>query len=105
VSLALPEIQSPHCSSLMFWDKESETLERSSLEQLQLRRLQDTLGRMAQRVPFYQRLFSELGVKPQNVRSLKEVARLPFTCNADLRANYPNGMLALDRAEVLRLHT
>jgi phenylacetate-CoA ligase len=105
VSLAQPEIQSPHCSLLMYWDRESETLARSSLEQLQLKRLQDALGRMAQRVPFYQRLFVEMGVKPANIQSLEEVARLPFTCNADLRAHYPDGMLAVDRAEVSRLHT
>jgi phenylacetate-CoA ligase len=89
----------------MYWNRETETLERPRLEQLQLARLQETVARLAHGVPFYQRTFAELGVKPENIRSLEDAARLPFTTSADLRSNYPDGMLASDRAEVVRLHT
>lgn len=89
----------------MFWDQASETLARPTLEQLQFKLLQETLQRVAQRVPFYQQRFAELGIKPADIKSLADVRRLPFTTGADLRAIYPNGMLAMDSAEPVRLHT
>jgi len=89
----------------MFWDQESETLTRPTLEQLQLKRLQDTVQRVAQRVPIYQGKFKEMGVTPADIKSLDDVRRLPFTTGADLRTIYPDGMLAVDREEPVRLHT
>jgi phenylacetate-CoA ligase len=89
----------------MFWDRELETLDRSALTRLQLERLQATVARVADRVPFYRRRFEEGGVAPERIRSLDDVRRLPFTTNADLRENYPDGLLAVERSDVLRLHT
>src|SRR5512137_400469 len=89
----------------MFWDRESETLARPALEQLQLQRLQETVRRVTQRVPHYQQKFAERGLKADDIRSLAEVRRLPFTTGADLRAIYPDGMLAVDREEPVRLQT
>jgi phenylacetate-CoA ligase len=89
----------------MFWDQESETITRSTLQQLQLKRLQDTVRRVAQRVPFYRDKFKELGITPADIKSLDDVRRLPFTTSADLRANYPDGLLAVERDEAVRLHT
>ncbi len=89
----------------MFWDRESETLERPALEQFQLQQLKATVGRVAERVPFYQRKFAELGLRPEHIRSLADIRRLPFTCSADLRATYPDGLLAVAHHESLRLHT
>ena len=89
----------------MFWDQQNETLGRPALERLQLQRLQDTVRRVAARVPFYQQKFAELGVKPEDIRSLADLRRLSFTANADLRANYPTGLLAVPFDETLRLHT
>jgi phenylacetate-CoA ligase len=89
----------------MFWDQESETITRSTLQQLQLKRLQDTVQRVAQRVPFYRDKFKELGITPADIKSLDDVRRLPFTTSADLRANYPDGLLAVERDEAVRLHT
>ena len=89
----------------MFWDQESETITRPTLEQLQLKRLQDTVQRLAQRVPMYQGKFKEMGVTPGDIKLLDDVRRLPFTTGADLRTIYPDGMLAVDREEPVRLHT
>ena len=77
----------------MFWDKDIETLDRGSLEQLQLKRLRETMQRVAAHVPFYQHKFAEAGVDPTDIRSLDDLRRLPFTTNADLRATYPRGRL------------
>jgi phenylacetate-CoA ligase len=89
----------------MFWDQKIETLDRSALEQLQLQRLQKTVRRVAAHVPFYREKFAELGVKPKDIHSLDDLRRLPFTTSADLRANYPTGLLAVPLDDTLRLHT
>jgi phenylacetate-CoA ligase len=89
----------------MFWDRESETLARPTLEQLQLARLQETVQRLTRRVPFYQKKFAELDVQPERIKSLDDIRRLPFTTGADLRTIYPDGLLAVDREEPVRLHT
>ncbi len=89
----------------MYWDQVTETLERPALEQLQLKRLQETVARVAARVPFYQKHFASLSLKPEDIRSLRDLRRLPFTTNADLRAEYPTGFLAVDRSQLSRLHT
>ncbi|MGO8930919.1 MAG: phenylacetate--CoA ligase family protein [Limisphaerales bacterium] len=102
-NLAAPGIKG--LFTIMFWDQESETLARPTLEQLQLKRLQDTVQRVAQRVPFYRDKFKELGISPGDIKSLADVRRLPFTTGADLRAVYPDGLLAVDRDEAVRLHT
>jgi phenylacetate-CoA ligase len=89
----------------MFWDQQCETLGRDTLERLQLHRLQETVRRVAAYVPFYRQKFAELGVKPEDIRSLADLHRLPFTGSADLRANYPTGLLAVPYDDTLRLHT
>jgi len=89
----------------MFWDQEIETLSRPNLEKLQLKRLQDTVARVAHRVPFYQQRFAEAGLKLGAITTLGEVEQLPFTTGADLRAIYPDGLLAVDTTVPVRLHT
>jgi len=89
----------------LFWDRETETLTRPRLEQLQLARLQETVRRAALRVPFYQRALAEIGLKPDEVRSLADVQRLPLTTSDDLRSQYPAGLLAVPPDEPVRLHT
>ena len=89
----------------MFWDKQIETLARPALERLQLKRLQATLRRVAAHVPFYQQKFAESGLRTASVKSLDDVRRLPFTTNADLRATYPKGLVAVPGGALARLHT
>jgi phenylacetate-CoA ligase len=90
---------------MTFWDQASETIARPTLEQLQLKRLRATVERVAKRVPFYRQRFAELGVSPEKIKSLADLRRLPLTTGADLRAIYPDGMLAVDHDEAVRLHT
>lgn len=89
----------------MYWDPEAETLSRSTLQAWQLKCLRETVQRLDSRVPFYQAKFREAGVTPSQIQSLEDVSRLPFTTGADLRAVYPDGMLAVDRDVPVRLHT
>jgi phenylacetate-CoA ligase len=78
-------------------------LTREELEALQLERLQASLATAA-RVPHYRRAFADAGVAPEDLRSLADLSRFPFTTKADLRANYPFGMFALPRERLARLH-
>ena len=88
----------------MFWHEKIETLNRPALEALQIKRLRNTVERVA-RVPFYRKKFLEASITPEVIQSADDVRRLPFTNAVDLRENYPDGLLAIPREEVLRLHT
>jgi len=90
---------------MMFWDQKIETVDRTALEALQLKRLQATVRRVARKVPLYRQKLADGGVKPRHVQSLADLRRLPFTTNADLRDAYPTGLLAVPSEDVLRLHT
>lgn len=89
----------------MFWDQRVETMDRAALAALQIRQLQETVRRCSERVAFYRQRCAEAGVRPEQIRALEDVRRLPFTTNADLRAQYPDGLVAVDRHDLARLHT
>jgi phenylacetate-CoA ligase len=74
------------------------------LRALQLERLRETLHRVHERVPHYRRAFEEAGLSPDDLHSLADLARFPFTTKEDLRQSYPFGMFAVPRTEVTRLH-
>ena len=80
------------------------SLDRGELESLQLDRLRTTLRTAYDEVPHYRRAFDEAGVHPDDLVSLADLARFPFTTKADLRANYPFGMFAVPREQVARVH-
>ena len=81
-----------------------ETASRDELAALQLTRLQATLRTAYDNVPHYRGAFDRAGVHPDDCRSLADLARFPFTVKTDLRDNYPFGMFAVPRAEVVRIH-
>jgi phenylacetate-CoA ligase len=87
-----------------FYDREAETLPRESLERLQLRRLRATLKNAWDNVPLHRGRMQAAGVQPRDVRSLGDLAALPFTLKTDLRDQYPFGLFARDREAVVRLH-
>src|SRR5208283_3877813 len=89
----------------MFWQRQVETIGRRTLESLQLQKLRKTVGDVYRKVPFYRDKLDELGIKPSHIKTLKDVRKLPFTTRDDLRCNYPYGMLAVSRDNVVRLHT
>lgn len=88
----------------MYWEQDKECIERGELEQLQFERLQATLNRVYAHVPYYRKKFDELGISPDDVSSLADVAKLPFTMKDDLRENYPYGLFAVPLREVVRIH-
>ncbi len=88
----------------MIFNIEYETMPREALEAIQLRRLQATLSRANAMVPFYRSKFKESGITPQDIKSLEDLRRLPFTIKQDLRDNYPFGMFAVPMDNVVRIH-
>ncbi|GAB2940476.1 MULTISPECIES: phenylacetate--CoA ligase PaaK [unclassified Streptomyces] len=82
----------------------AERLDRSGLEALQRERLRTTLRHAYDNVPFYRDAFDRAGLKPEDCRTLADLARFPFTAKTDLRDNYPFGMFAVPEHEVRRIH-
>jgi phenylacetate-CoA ligase len=88
----------------MYWQPESECMDREELQQLQLERLESTLSRVYRNVPFYRKKFDEIGFNPDDLRSIEDLRKLPFTTKNDLRENYPYGLFAVPLREVVRVH-
>jgi phenylacetate-CoA ligase len=81
-----------------------ETASRDELQALQLQRLQWTMRHAYDNVPHYRSAFDAAGVHPGDCRSLADLAKFPFTNKADLRAQYPFGLFAVPREQVVRIH-
>lgn len=87
------------------WDTQHECMPREEVEQLQLERLQATLNRAYKNVTCYRTKFNDSGIVPEDVTSLDDLSKLPFTTKEDLRLNYPYGMFAVPLREVVRIHS
>ncbi|WP_399553093.1 phenylacetate--CoA ligase PaaK [uncultured Microbacterium sp.] len=81
-----------------------ERMSREEIAALQLERLQQTVRHAYANVPLYTRKFDDAGVHPDDIRTLDDVQRLPFTTKADLRETYPFGMFAVPMSDVARIH-
>ncbi|MER6996682.1 phenylacetate--CoA ligase PaaK [Streptomyces sp. NPDC000410] len=81
-----------------------ERLSREELRALQLERLRATLRHAYENVAFYRESFDKAGLRPEDCRSLADLARFPFTTKADLRDHYPFGMFAVEQSRVRRIH-
>ena len=87
----------------MIWSKE-ETLPREEIEKIQLERLQETVARVYANVEPYRKKMDEAGIKPEDVRSLDDLKRLPFVTKQDMRDNYPFGLFAVPKDKLVRIH-
>ncbi|MBT8490492.1 MAG: phenylacetate--CoA ligase [Deltaproteobacteria bacterium] len=88
----------------MIFNEEFETLPREALEALQRKRLQQVVERVYHTVGFYRRILDEAGVTPDDMKTLHDIQKLPFTTKQDLRDNYPFGMFAVPMSNIVRLH-
>lgn len=88
----------------MYYQPELETMSREELEKLQLNRLKDLVKRVYEKIPFYKESFDAAGVKPEDIRSLNDITKLPFIIKQDLRDAYPFKMFAVPQSEVVRIH-
>ena len=86
-----------------YFEPQIETMSRADIEKLQLERLQETI-KQAVKSPFYGKLYAEKGISADDIKTIEDVRKLPFTTKQDMRDNYPFGFLACDQKDVIRLH-
>ena len=87
----------------MIWSKK-ETLSRAEMEKLQLARLQETVARVYEKVPYYRAKMQEKGLSPADIQTLADLKKLPFTTKQDMRDTYPFGLFAVPKDELVRIH-
>ena len=88
----------------MYYQPDIETMSREDLEALQLERLQALVKRVYQKIPFYKESFDKAGINPEDIKSLADLTKLPFTVKQDMRDAYPFGLFAVPRKDVVRVH-
>ena len=91
-------------NNIMIFNKERECMSREDLRKLQSEQLVKIVAHAYNNVPFYKKKMDDLGVKPEDIKSIDDITKLPFTTKQDLRDNYPNGLFAVPNSEIVRLH-
>ncbi|MBP1669484.1 MAG: phenylacetate--CoA ligase, partial [Bacteroidetes bacterium] len=86
------------------WNRHFECMDRDELRIVQGERLRETVERVYFHVPYYRQKMQERGLGPENIQSIDDISKLPFTTKNDLRDNYPFGLFASPMSEIVRLH-
>lgn len=89
---------------MRYFNEKMETMSRDEMTALQSARLVDVVRRMYEGAPYYRAKMDAIGLKPEDIKGLEDIEKLPFTTKADLRANYPFGCFALPKSEISRVH-
>lgn len=89
---------------VVFWNKEAETMPRDELEKLQGEKLTKLAKYVYENVEFYKKKFDELGVKPEDIKSIADITKLPLTLKTDLRDHYPFKLNAVPMDQIIRVH-
>ena len=87
------------------WNEEIECMSREDIFELQLKKLQATVKRAFDKIPFYTEKYTNANVFPEDIETLKDIEKLPFLTKDDLRACYPFGMFAVDKKEIIEVHS
>jgi phenylacetate-CoA ligase len=87
----------------MPWNEKFECMPVEDLEKFQLEKLKETISWVYQKIPFYQKKLDEKGIKADEIKSLKDISKLPFTVKNDLRDNYPFGLCAVPLKDICRI--
>jgi len=89
---------------MKYWDEKFETMSPEEMKKFQLEHLKKTLKWVYEKIPFYKNGFDEKGVKPDDLKTLEDLSKFPFTVKTDLRDNYPFGLSAVPLAQLVRIH-
>lgn len=87
-----------------YWDPEIETMPVEDLKKLQEEKLKQLVHYVYENSPFYRKRFDEHGVRPEDIRTLEDITKLPFTVKQDLRDTYPTGMFCVPNSKLVRFH-
>src|SRR5438876_12097394 len=93
-----------HENDVFMLHRAAETVPRGELAALQLHRLKQSVEHAYGKVPHVRRKLDAAGVTPEAIKTLADIARIPFSTKADLRDNFPFGLFAVPREQVVRLH-
>ncbi|MDG6220363.1 MAG: phenylacetate--CoA ligase [Candidatus Thermoplasmatota archaeon] len=88
----------------MYWDQNHETMPKKELRQLQLDRLKHTVKHVYDNVPYYRNRMKEMGTKPEDIKTLEDVRKLPTTTKADMREQMPWGLMAVGLDHAVEMH-
>lgn len=88
----------------MIWNPSKECLSRKEYDEIKLERLQWTVKRAYENVKFYRERFDKIGLKPEHIKTLKDIEKIPYTSKLDLRENYPFKLFAEPLSNIVRLH-
>ena len=88
----------------MIWNEPKECMSRDEMSHLQSTRLKDLVQRVYHNVEFYRKKMQELGIEPGDIHGIEDLHKLPFTKKQDLRDNYPFGLFAVPKSEIVRVH-
>jgi phenylacetate-CoA ligase len=88
----------------MIYNKTAECMPRKKIEELQLERLKNVVKRAYENVPFYRKRFDGIGLKPEHIKTLKDIKLIPYTVKDDLRLNYPYDLFAVPMKDIVRIH-
>ena len=89
---------------MTYWDEKCETLPPEEMRRFQLEHLKKTVKWVYEKIPFYKNRFDEQGIKPEDIKTLEDLSKLPFTAKTDLRDHYPFGLCAVPLSQVVRIH-
>jgi phenylacetate-CoA ligase len=89
---------------MAIWDQQHETMSRAAIEKLQSERLARTVHTVCERVPFYKERFAKAGLTPGDIKSIHDLEKIPFTTKDDFRDQYPFGLFAVPKRDVIRIH-
>jgi phenylacetate-CoA ligase len=87
-----------------YWNKTIETMPRKQIKELQLKKLKEQIKHCYDNSTFYKRKFKQAGLTPDSIKTLDDMQKIPFTVKADLRDNYPLGLVAVDSAQIVEVH-
>lgn len=87
-----------------YYEEKIETASQEEMRKIQSERLSEMVKRCYEKVPFYKNKFDEMGIKPEDIKSIDDITKLPFTLKQDLRDNYPFDLFAVPREELVRIH-
>ncbi|OHD08194.1 MAG: phenylacetate--CoA ligase [Spirochaetes bacterium GWC1_27_15] len=90
---------------MFIWDTRYETMAQEEIQQFQLEKLQALINRLYLNIPYYKKIFTERNIKPQDIKSLSDIKKIPFMDKDVLRLNQPYGLFALPLREIIRFHS
>lgn len=89
---------------MLYWNQSRECMPGEEMQKLQNERLIKTVKRVYHNVPYYRAKMQEKGIEPEDIKSIEDLPKLPFTYKDDLRDNYPFGTFAVPLSEIVRIH-